>query len=236
MPQKGEYVLYRRGRSSANDKPKLESYYAGPVQVDSVVGSIVYLSIPYRVGQEISYKVERFHVDNIKKFVARENTSEPGNWNYVTVLHRKWEKGTCHYSVVWYDGSTSYAEHSEDLVDNEKEIGIYPEQGIEQKDAQDIADYKKDILGHVYPILINNVGRAEEKRGTRRREYTHRQLSGKTVVWKLDDDEHIAGLAWHLDGDRYLIKFTDGSEETWDRSQVLQKMVGVPGTKVFQYD
>ena len=116
------------------------------------------------------------------------------------------------------------------------QVGIYPETGITQADAQDIADYKRDIMGHEYPILVNNADRVSERRAALKSKYTHRQLSGKTVVWKLDDDEHTAGLAWHLSGDSYLIRFTDGSEETWDRSQVLQKMVGTPGTKAFQYD
>jgi hypothetical protein len=69
------------------------------------------------------------------------------------------------------------------------------------------------------------------------KKFTSRQLSGKTVVWRVnEDDEHEAGLAWSMSNDTYLIRFTDGTEETWPVEQVLQRMIGQPGTKQFSFD
>ena len=168
---------------------------------------------------------------------ARDTSESDEGWTYTTVFGREWVRGTCHYLVQWASGEIGYAEHSEDLMKNEATTGIYPESGIDQVYAQEIADFKKDIFGHTSPILVNNFAGIKEssQRGTRK--YTARQLSGKTVVWRLNDnDEHVAGLAWSISGDTYLIRFTDGLEETWPADQVMQRMVGQPGTKQYVFD
>ena len=223
--------------NSPSDKKKLDSYWVGPYKVSQVVGSIIYLEIPHKSEAElISYKTEKFHVDRIRRFMPREEKDGIESWTYVTVFVREWIKGTCHYMVQWYDGEIGYAEHSDEILRNELEVGIYPEMGIEQTYAQEIADYKRDILGHKWPILVNNFTNIKESTQVRPRMYTARQLSGKTVVSKKsENDEHVAGLVWGK-ADKFLIRFTDGTTEEWDQDQVHQRMVGVPGKKMFDYD
>lgn len=46
---------------------------------------------------------------------------------------------------------------------------LYPEMGIEQTYAQEIADYKRDILGHKWPILVNNFTNIKESTQVRPR-------------------------------------------------------------------
>jgi len=91
-------------------------------------------------------------------------------------------------------------------------------------------------MGHEFPILVNNADRVSERRAAIKTKYTSRQLSGKTVVWKLIESEHVAGLVWHVQGENYLIRFTDGTEEQWSYSDVIQRMVGIPGTKSFVFE
>jgi len=237
-PQVGEYVLTRRGLNDATDKKKLDSYWIGPYKVEKVIGNIVYLQVPKAIeNEQVIYKSERFHIDKCRRYVPRDSGEGDNGWSYSTVFAREWQKGTCHYLVQWASGEIGYAEHSDDLLENEKKVGIYPEKGIEQTYAQEVADYKKDILGQVSPILVNNFAGIKETSSRTSRKFTARQLSGKTVVWKLnDEDEHVAGLAWSLNNDTYLIRFTDGQEATWPVDQVIQKMVGQPGTKQYVFD
>lgn len=120
------------------------------------------------------------------------------------------------------------------MMRNERITGIYPESGIEQAYAQEIADFKRDVLGHQYPVLVNNFTNIKEIT-SRPKVYTQRQISGKTVVSKINEnDEHVAGLVWGK-SDQYLIRFTDGRTEVWDSDKVHQNMVGVPGKKVLRF-
>ena len=202
------------------------------------MGNIVYLQIPSAVeNEQVVYKTERFHIDKCRRYIPRDTTEGDKGWTYSTVFAREWIRGTCHYLVQWASGEIGYAEHSEEIMENESQVGVYPESGIEQAYAQDIADYKKDVLGHTSPILVNNFISIKESGSRVQRKYTSRQLSGKTVVWRINDnDEHEAGLAWSVSSDAYLIRFTDGTEENWSVEQVLQRMVGQPGTKQFTFD
>ena len=238
IPQPGEYVLTRRGLKDPTDKRKLDSYWVGPYKVDRVVGNIIYLQVPSAVeNEQVVYKSERFHIDKCRRYIPRDTAEGDEGWGYSTVFAREWSRGTCHYLVQWASGEIGYAEHSEEILENEKAVGIYPEVGIEQAYAQDVADYKKDVLGHTSPILINNFVSIKESGSRVQRKYTSRQLSGKTVVWRVnEDDEHEAGLAWSMSKDSYLIRFTDGTEETWPVEQVLQRMVGQPGTQQFSFE
>jgi len=61
-------------------------------------------------------------------------------------------------------------------------------------------------------------------------------MSGKCVVWKIDNDEHVAGLAYSAGGNKFMIKFTDGTQDYWTQDEVISKMVGKLGTKTFNFD
>jgi hypothetical protein len=236
VPQIGDYVLLRRGLNHPSDKKKLDSYWIGPYKVSDIIGNIVSLEIPSKsVDEAVVYKTEKYHMDRIRRFVPRVEKDGEESWIFVTVFAREWIKGTCHYLVQWYDGEIGYAEHSEEMMRNEKATGIYPESGIEQGYAQDIADFKRDVLGHQYPILVNNFTNIKEIT-TRPKTYSTRQLSGKTVVSKVNEqDEHVAGLVWGK-ADKFLIRFTDGTTEIWEQEKVHQKMIGAPGKKSFDFD